>query len=95
MSGPVRAKLNSGGTTLSTIAKHAVWVDCGCGRSGKILIAEVLARPDPPTTVGDLVAKARCRACGRVAPTGYSIVYEGAGVEAMWGAAQGMPKREE
>lgn len=90
----MRAKLNSGGTTLTTIAKHAVWVDCACGRAGKILIAEVLARPKPPKTVGELVAKARCRACGRVTPTGYSIVYEGAGLDAMRGAEQGMLRRE-
>jgi hypothetical protein len=90
----VRPKLNSGGTTLATISKHAVWVDCECGRAGRILIAEVLARPNPPKTVGELVAKARCRACGRVAPTGYSIVYEGAGLDAMRGAEQGMLRRE-
>jgi hypothetical protein len=91
----MRPKLNTGGTKLTTIAKHAVWVDCGCGRAGKILISEVLARPNPPKTVGELVAKARCRGCGRVAPTGYSIVYEGAGLDAMRGAEQGMPQREE
>jgi len=58
----MRPKLNTGAATLTTIAKHAVWLDCGCGR---------------------------------VAPTGYSLVYEGTVVDAMRGAAQGMPRREE
>ncbi len=90
----MRPKLNTGGTTLATIDKHAVWIDCACGRAGKILIAEVLARPNPPRTVGELVEKARCRACGQVAPTTYSIVYEGAGEDAMRGAEQVMPRRD-
>lgn len=90
----MRPKLNTGGTTLTTISKHAVWVDCACGRAGRIPIAEVLARPNPPRTVGELVAKARCRACGAAVPTSYSIVYEGASEGAMRSAEQGMPKRE-
>lgn len=91
----MRPKLNSGGTTLATIAKHVVWVDCACGRAGRVLISEVLARPNPPKTVGELVAKARCRACGAAVPTGYRIVYEGASEGAMRGAEQGRPKRED
>jgi hypothetical protein len=90
----MRPKLNTGGTTLTTIPKHAVWVDCACGRSGRIPIAEVLARPNPPRTVGELVAKARCRACGAAVPASYSIVYEGASEGAMRSAEQGTPKRE-
>lgn len=90
----MRPKLNTGGTRLTTIPKHTVWVDCACGRAGRVLIAEVLARPNPPGTVGELVAKARCRACGAAVPTGYSIVYEGASGGAMRSAEQGTPKRD-
>lgn len=73
----MQVKLRSGGTRLTTISEHNVWVDCECGRAAPIRVADVLAQPDPPKTVGELLAKARCRRCGRRAPDRYRIVYDG------------------
>ena len=85
------AQLKRGGTRLKTITSHQIWIDCACGRSAPVRVSDVLAGPNPPETVADVVTRVRCSGCGATGAKSYSIVYNpdtGAAFNAMRGAEQ-------
>ena len=75
--------LKRGGTHLSTIPKHTIWIECLCGHVGPVRVAELLAVPNPPVTVADAVGRSRCRRCGARIVKEYRLVYEGGSASAM------------
>jgi len=84
-------QIKRGGTRLTTIPNHAIWIECACGRAAPVRVADLLAKETPPETVADVVARVRCSRCGVKAAKDFRIVYEPAGqgaFNAMRGAAQ-------
>lgn len=85
------AQIERGGTRLTTIPNHAIWMECACGRAAPVCIASLLATGKPPITVADVVARVRCSRCGVKGASEFRIVYMPAGdsaFNAMRGAAQ-------
>jgi hypothetical protein len=81
--------LKRGGTRLSSITQHTIWVECACGRAAPLVVADLLALPNPPETVADAVSRARCGSCGAHNVKEYRISYEGGSWGALRGAEQG------
>ncbi len=89
------AHLKRGGTRLTTITNHQIWIECSCGRDAPVRVSDVLAGSNPPETVADVVTRVRCSQCGVTGAKDFRIVYNpagGAAFNAMRGAEQ---KRED
>jgi hypothetical protein len=82
--------LKRGGTRLSTIPRHTLWVWCQCGHNGGVTVSSLLDRPNVPKTVGELVAVMRCSRCKRQTIKDYVITYSGGS----WEALQGTRKQD-
>lgn len=78
--------LKRGGTRLSTIPNHSLWVWCACGHSAGVSIAQILKIDNPPETVDGTVQAMRCSRCRTQSIKDYRIVYEGGSWCAMQGA---------
>ena len=84
-------QIKRGGTRLTTIPNHAIWMECACGRAAPVRVADLLATDKPPVTVAEVIERVRCSGCGVRGAKDYRIVYEPAGdgaFSAMQGAAQ-------
>lgn len=81
-------ELKRGGTTLTTIAHHVLWLECACGRNAPLRVDQLLAMKHPPRTVADAVALARCRHCNQKDIQSFRIVYEPAS-DGAWDAMRG------
>ena len=57
-------QLKRGGTKLTAIPNHAIWLECNCGRSASVRVAALLSSDKPPKTVADVVTRVRCSQCG-------------------------------
>ncbi|GAB5486118.1 MAG: hypothetical protein Pars93KO_25520 [Parasphingorhabdus sp.] len=81
--------LKRGGTRLSTIPNHTLWVWCACGHHAGVEVARILDRENPPETVGQTVQAMRCSSCRSQSIKDYRITYEGGS----WGALEGADNR--
>lgn len=81
--------LKRGGTRLSTIPNHTLWVWCACGHRAGVEVARILDRDHPPETVGQVIEAMRCSRCRCQSIKDYRITYEGGS----WGAMQGADSR--
>jgi hypothetical protein len=84
-------QIKRGGTRLTTIRNHVIWMECACGRAAPVRVADLLAAKTPPETVAEVVERVRCSGCGVKSAKDFRIVYEPAGegaFNAMRGAAQ-------
>lgn len=68
--------LKSEGTRLSTIHSHVLQLTCACGHTASVRVSALLALKSPPATVGDAIAKARCRGCGQIDVQSCEIIYK-------------------
>lgn len=84
--------LKRGGTRLSVIPKHTLWLECACGHNGPVQVADVIAKWGHEISVGDVVDRVRCSACRTKRIKEYRIIYAGGSAVAMRGAEQG-PQR--
>ena len=87
-------QLKRGGTKLTAIPNHAIWLECACGRSASVHVAGLLASDKPPRTVADVVARVRCRRCGVKGAKDFRIVYQPAS-DGAWNAMQGAEQRKD
>ena len=84
-------QLKRGGTRLTTIPQHVIWMECGCGRNAPVRVSHLLACDNPPETVTDVVERVRCSGCGVRGAKDFRIVYNpegGAAFNAMRGSEQ-------
>jgi len=81
--------LKRGGTRLSTIPQHTLWVWCACGHRSGVKVARILDREHSPETVGQAIQTMRCSRCLTQSIKDYRITYEGGS----WGALQGGDNR--
>jgi len=58
--------LKNEGTRLSTIHSHVLWLHCACGHTASMRVQDLLAMKPPPKTIGDVMAKARCKNCSQL-----------------------------
>lgn len=86
------AQIKRGGTRLSTLPQHVLWLECRCGRNAPVRVSALLAMDEPPAIVADAVARVRCSHCGQRNVKHYRIVYnpdDGSAFEAMRGSEHG------
>lgn len=81
--------LKRGGTRLVTIPKHQLFVECLCGHSGPVGVAQLIERFGERATVAFAVEKMRCSVCGARQVKDYRIAYQGGSWAALRGAEQG------
>ena len=86
--------LKRGGTRLSVILKHRLWLECACGHTAPVWVADIVAKWGDDITVGEAVDRMRCSSCHTKQIQEYRITYPGASMEAMRGAEQGPQKLE-
>jgi hypothetical protein len=85
------AQLKRGGTRLTTITSHVIWLECICGRNAPVRVTDLLASTKPPETVADVAERVRCKRCAAKGAKNYWIVYAPAtdgAFDAMRGAEQ-------
>ncbi|WP_127111997.1 hypothetical protein [Shimia sediminis] len=83
--------LKRGGTHLATIPKHLIWIECACGHTSSVPIADVL-KTTSLLTVADVIDRAKCLRCFTRNVKEFRLVYQPNGVvRAMEGAEQGKP----
>lgn len=88
------AQIKRGGTRLTTIPNHAIWMECACGRAAPVRVANLLATDKPPMTVADVVARVRCSRCGVKGTKDFRIIYEPAG-DGAWNAMRGAAQKRD
>jgi len=81
--------LKRGGTRLSVIPTHQLWLECACGHNGPVQVAAMIAKWGDQFTVGEAVDRLRCSACRTKRIKEYRIIYAGGSSVAMRGAEQG------
>lgn len=52
-------------TSLATLSRHHLAVECSCGHNALVPIAPALERLGPYARVRDMIDRLRCTACGR------------------------------
>ena len=72
-----------GMTKLAAIQQHTIWLECFCGHSAGVPVAEI---DRPELTVHEVAAQARCTRCGARGAKRFTITYEGGSGVAMQGA---------
>ena len=85
------SQLKRGGTRLTTIPQHVIWMECACARNAPVRVSHLLASDKPPDTVADVVERVRCSGCGAKGAKDFRIVYnpdDGAAFNAMRGSEQ-------
>ena len=87
-------QLKRGGTKLTAIPNHAIWLECNCGRSASVRVAALLSSDKPPKTVADVVTRVRCSRCGVKGAKDFRIVYQPAS-DGAWTAMQGAEQRKD
>ncbi len=75
--------LKSNGTRLTTIPRHEIWMECQCGHSRSLSVADLLSLPNPPITVGEAVERVRCAKCEAKQVNEYRITYKGGSDDAL------------
>lgn len=78
--------LKRGGTRLSVIPEHQLWLECACGHNGPVNVAVLIAKFGDQITVGDAIEKLRCSRCRTKQIKDYRITYVGGSWDAMRGA---------
>ena len=86
--------LKRGGTRLSVIPTHVLWLECACEHNGPVEVAAIIAKWGDQITVGDAIERLRCSACRTKRIKDYRIIYAGGSQDAMRGAEQGPQKLE-
>jgi len=81
--------LKRGGTRLSVIHRHLIWVECACGHTAPVWVADIIAEWGDDITVGETGDQMRCSSCRLKQIQEYRITYPGGSMEAMRGAEQG------
>ncbi len=80
--------LKRGGTRLSVIPEHQLWLECACGHNGPVQVVDIIAKWGDQITVGEAIARLRCSACRTKQIKDYRITYVGGSWGAMRGASQ-------
>lgn len=80
--------LKRGGTKLSVLDKHMLYVMCGCGHADSVWVAEIINKLGDQVTVGFAIDKMRCSKCRTKNVKEYRITYPGGSADAMRSAEQ-------
>lgn len=78
-------------TALKMIPDNHLALDCPCGHTALVPVADLIARTGGETRVSQVVARSRCRKCGQRGSTCAQIIYCGASISALSSARQDMP----
>ena len=76
MSDDGKVKLEQSGTKLGTVRDHHLSIECSCGHSAQLAIADLLERHRPESTIRSLLVKMKCRKCGTLKINGYELFYK-------------------
>ena len=68
--------LKRGGTKLSVIDKHELYVMCNCGHAESVRVSDIIKVLGGAATVGFAVDKLRCSKCRMKKVREYRITYE-------------------
>ena len=83
--------LKRGGTKLSVIDQHRLYVMCNCGHADSVWVRDIIKVLGDAVTVGFAIDKMRCSRCHTKNVKEYRITYPGGSADAMRSAAQGGP----
>ncbi|MEP5770924.1 hypothetical protein [Nisaea sp.] len=84
--------LKRGGTKLSVIDQHKLYVMCNCGHADSVWVRDVIKALGDQVTVGFAIDKMRCSKCGMKNVKEYRITYPGGSADAMRSADQSRPR---
>lgn len=65
--------LKRGGTKLSVIRDHGLYLICRCGHTRDVRVSSLIERLCDRTTVSDVAARSRCTRCQRRGANEYRI----------------------